>query len=386
MKRKISADLIIPIYGEPVRNGMVEFGEDGTVISVSENAEESDVEKFSGVLVPGFVNTHNHLELAYMEGVLPKHTGLPGFVKGIMEVKAEFPEEVQKKAISDADQYMWDSGVQAVGDISNTPVSFSIKKDSRIKYVTYLEIFDLLFDKDYSDIMREGLALYHKTQIYGIEAYITLHSTYNVSKKLFDAWAGMPHTEAASIHFMESAHDDTLFRKEGGFWEFFSDKGITIDYMEEQSSVNRVMKGIPSDRRVLLVHNTNATAEVVDMLKQYYPRLSWALCPCSNLYIENKLPPVDMFRSKGVNLTIGTDSLSSNTQLSMIAEMRAITNNFNVPLEEIIQWATFNGAKALELDDRIGSFAPGKTPGAVIIENVTEDFSLTGSSVSRRLI
>ncbi|MCD7962474.1 MAG: amidohydrolase family protein [Rikenellaceae bacterium] len=386
MIRKTSADLVIPVDGTPLKNGVVTFSEDGTVISVNENTEDPDIEKYSGVLVPGFVNTHNHLELAYMEGILPKHTGLPGFVKGIMEVKMEFPEEVQKKAIAREDEYMWNSGVQAVGDISNTPVSFSIKRDSKIKYVTYLEIFDLLFDKDYTQIMCEGVELFQETLKYGIEAYITLHSTYNVSKPLFDAWASMPHTEAMSIHFMESAHDDTLFHKEGGFWEFFRERGIPLDYLEELSSLNRVIKGIPSDRRLLLVHNTNATSEVVERMKENYPRVSWALCPCSNLYIEDKLPPVDMLRSKDINLTIGTDSLSSNTQLSMIAEMRAITNNFNIPLEEIIKWATLNGAKALELDDKIGSFTPGKNPGAVVIENIMEDFMFTGSSDSRRLI
>lgn len=390
MKRRISAKYVIPAAGDPIRNGIVTFGENGVVESIGESNGDprtmKDVEYYDGVLVPGFVNTHSHLELSYMKGVIPMHTGLPGFVECIMDTKTTFPEDEQRKAIAAMDKLMWETGVQAIGDISNTPVSFETKKNSNIRYINYLEIFDVLFSYDYKEIMRQGEDLWKvAAQDYGLQAYITLHSPYGVSEKLFSAYAGMPHTERLSIHFMESADDDLLFDRRGKFWELYNRKGLEVDFIGKCCSTERVIKHIPSDRKVLLVHNTNVTDEIIDHMVAAYPDLSWALCPCSNYYIEQKLPPIPLLRSKGLNLTIGTDSLSSNTRLCMVSEMKMISENFSVPLEELVKWVTLNGAKALGFDKEIGSFESGKTPGAVLIEGISDDLKFVDAE-SRRLL
>ncbi|MDL2230736.1 amidohydrolase family protein, partial [Alistipes sp. OttesenSCG-928-L06] len=372
MRRQIAASLVLPVSGDPIRNGVVTFDETGRITEIGETGTYPEVEFYEGVLVPGFVNTHSHLELAYMKGALPKGTGLAGFVKRIMESKFTYAEEVQRAAIADADQGLWQSGVQAVGDISNTTVSFDTKKNSPIKYVTYVEIFDFMSGMTTEASMAQGEGLVDAAHAMDLEAYVTLHATYSVSDKLFKAWAGMPNTECLSIHYRESLADDLLFDRKGLFWDYFQEKGFELDFLSDGSSTNRILNAIPADRRVLLVHNSNVTAEDIERLTAQYKRLSWALCPLSNLYIEGKLPPVELLTKYDLNLTIGTDSLSSNDQLSMIDEMRALAEGFGLPLETVVRWATLNGAKALELDREIGSFEVGKTPGAVLIEGLDD--------------
>lgn len=390
MERKIAARYILTGTGEPIYNGIVTFDERGTVTNISDctfNPQTlEDVDYYDGVIVPGFVNTHCHLELSYMKGVLPEHTGLAGFVKRIMETKFSFPEEVQRAAIAAADEAMWKSGVQAVGDISNTPVSFDTKKNSPVKYVTFLEIFDVLFGGNHTEIMEQGAGLARTARAMGLETYVTLHATYSVSDKLFRAYAGMENTEAMSIHYRESIDDDLLFHKEGKFWELFQDKGFYIDFLSDGSSTNRIVNHIPGDRRILLVHNSNVNGEDIRRMKEHFANVSWALCPQSNLYIEQKLPPVGLLKESGLNLTIGTDSLSSNTALSMVAEMRTLSDNFNLPIQEVVRWATLNGAKALGLDQEMGSFEPGKRPGAVLIEGLDENLRFTDDTTSRRIL
>ena len=112
-----------------------------------------------------------------------------------------------------------------------------------------------------------------------------------------------------------------------------------------------------------------------------------ALCPCSNIFIHNALPDVRMLASSGIRLTVGTDSLSSNDDLDMVRELLCLQENFpDIPLGEMIIWATANGADFLGREDMLGSIAPGKKPGIVAIENLADDGRLTTASRSYRIV
>jgi cytosine/adenosine deaminase-related metal-dependent hydrolase len=321
-----------------------------------------------------------------MKGVLPPGTGLAGFVRRIMESKHTFAESVQRQAIAAADRDLWESGVQAVGDISNTTVSLETKRHSPIRYVTWAEIFDVMTGQTPETAIERGEALAEAARGMGLEAYVTLHAPYSVSDRLFRLWSHARHTESLSIHYRESPADDELFERAGPFWELFQEKGYPLDFLEDGGSTNRIVRHIPSDRRVLLVHDTNVVAEDIARMRAAFPRLSWALCPMSNLYIEGKLPPLELLMRHNLNLTLGTDSLSSNTALSMVAEMRALAGAFRLPLAVVVRWATLNGAKALDLDGTLGSFEIGKTPGAVLIENLDRALDFTPDTTSRRIL
>jgi imidazolonepropionase-like amidohydrolase len=87
------------------------------------------------------------------------------------------------------------------------------------------------------------------------------------------------------------------------------------------------------------------------------------------------LPPLDLFRKNYCNIVLGTDSLASNWSLSILDEMKTIEKKFpQITLEEMLQWATSNGAKALGIDVQLGSFEKGKKPGVVLISE--EDLNL----------
>ena len=85
-----------------------------------------------------------------------------------------------------------------------------------------------------------------------------------------------------------------------------------------------------------------------------------------------------------INICIGTDSLASNVSLSMVEELKMFRN---IPLAELLQWATINGAKALGIDDKYGSIEPGKRSGIVCLTGVDlENFVLTPSAKAKRLL
>jgi cytosine/adenosine deaminase-related metal-dependent hydrolase len=142
------------------------------------------------------------------------------------------------------------------------------------------------------------------------------------------------------------------------------------------------------DQRILLVHNTVSEQQDIDFVRQYFSQAFWCLCPNANLYIENRLPDINLFRTNNCRITLGTDSLASNHHLSILEEIKTIQKHFSeIPLNELIRWGTLNGAEFLGLDHELGSFEKGKSPGVVLIENAdSESMKLTPESTSRLII
>ena len=142
---------------------------------------------------------------------------------------------------------------------------------------------------------------------------------------------------------------------------------------------------------IILVHNSFTTQDDIDFVKQQRsngkPETFFSLCANANLYIEGRMPPVDLFRKNNCKIVLGTDSYSSNRSLSILDEMRRIQHEsaFSIPTAEILQWATINGAKALKMDELLGSFEKGKRPGVVLI-NKTVNTNITSGSTAKRII
>jgi cytosine/adenosine deaminase-related metal-dependent hydrolase len=114
--------------------------------------------------------------------------------------------------------------------------------------------------------------------------------------------------------------------------------------------------------------------EDVSFAKKYANKngltLIWCLCVNANLYIENKVPPIEILMEQNCPLVLGTDSYSSNWQLSIAKEIQSLKKHFpSLPLETILQWATINGAKALKWDEELGSFEKGKRPGITLLSH-----------------
>ncbi|MEM6699490.1 MAG: S-adenosylhomocysteine deaminase, partial [Bacteroidota bacterium] len=147
--RKITADKIYTISGKPIEKGVVVLDENGKITAVNTRAEhdEATLEKYQGAIVPGFVNTHCHLELSHMKGKVNTGTGLIPFISSVVQFR-DFPEEVILSEIERADQEMWENGIVAVGDISNKLDTRATKEKSKIRYYTFVEMFDFMHDSN----------------------------------------------------------------------------------------------------------------------------------------------------------------------------------------------------------------------------------------------
>jgi cytosine/adenosine deaminase-related metal-dependent hydrolase len=137
-----------------------------------------------------------------------------------------------------------------------------------------------------------------------------------------------------------------------------------------KTPIDAVLNEVIPSGNLILVHNTFADSITIEAL-QKRDNLYWCLCPNSNDYIEKSVPPVDLFISEGCEIVLGTDSLASNTKLSIISEMITLQKHFpSLSLEDLVKWATINGAKALGEDDNFGKLETGKKPGLLLLQNV----------------
>lgn len=377
MGRKIASHYAL-IGTELRRNIVVEVDASRTIIDIKEIERldsEPSVEFFPGILIPGMVNLHCHLELSYLRGQIAEGTGFAGFARSIGAVRNNFTTDQRLRAASAADSTMWEEGIEAVLDISNDELTMGIKEQSHIEYTTLFELFGLGCN---SIEEHQAMASRHAA------SSITPHSTYSLQDQIFKQTC-KANNSTISLHLLESDDESQLYEGAGSLASWYERMCWECDFLHYGTPSSRVADSIDPHRDVVLVHGCKATERDIALLSNHFSgRVTWALCPESNRYISGIKPPVELFRRTKANIALGSDSLASARSLSLIDNMRLVDN---VPLEELLSYATINGAKALGKQDYLGEIAIGKRPGLVVIEGADlHNLRLTEESRSRRIL
>ncbi len=391
MIRHVGADFILPVNGVPLKNGVVSIDDRGEIINLydSEDARKlpESIERFDGLIVPGFVNSHCHLELSHMLGKVAPGEGLIPFLSKVIGKRASDESEILD-AMRNADAAMLNNGIVAVGDISNNLLSKNIKEGSLIHYHTFVEF--LGFDP------RNAEAIYGKSlnllrNFSPLPASLAPHAAYSVSKELLKLFQKNKEgrSELTTMHNQESEDENELYRyKTGKFLDFYSNLKLNIDFFKPQArnSIQSIIPLFAPLQRILLVHNTYTSLKDVYFANRFNRDINWCFCPKANIYIEGRLPKIEMFQFHDFNITIGTDSLASNDKLCILSELKVIRKNFpSLSFKETLSWATINGARFLGIDHKYGSIEPGKKPGLNLITN-TDGLELTSSSEVQKII
>jgi cytosine/adenosine deaminase-related metal-dependent hydrolase len=376
MPRYISADYIFPISSEPIKDGVIMLHDSGEILDVFSPSQidqlSKPIERHHGIIVPGFVNAHCHLELSHMLGKIPRATGLVSFIKSVISQRAADEAQVLE-AMKIADERMFNNGIVAIGDISNIDLSFSVKQNSKIFYHTFIEL--LGFDPRKAELVFQK-ALELQAKFMPLKASLAPHAPYSVSKQLFDLIKlhSERHENLFSMHNQESEPENEFFlSKKGPFMDFYKMLNLNIDFFQAQgqTSFQSVLPLLPDNQKLLLVHNTFTNADDIAKAKLSGKNLNWCFCPNANQYIEGQLPDIELIRKSGFNITLGTDSLASNDNLCILSELKTIKKHFaHLPTSEIMCWATSNGAQFLGIEQTYGSIEKGKTPGLNLISHV----------------
>lgn len=375
--RKLKADKIFDGYRMVEHHVLITTANGRIEEVVAEKDAGEDIEIFEGILSPGFINCHCHLELSHMKALIPEKTGLVDFVFKVVTERHHAEEEVLS-AIEKAENEMLENGIVAVGDICNNSLTISQKKKQRLHYYNFIEASGWLPAVSQMRFER-AKNLLDEFSAFNTQSSIVPHAPYSVSQNLWKEIKPYFENKIVSIHNQETVFEDEFFLKgSGDFLRMY--ELMKMDNLHHQptgkSSLQSYFEKLAKARNIILVHNTFTKQEDLDHIKLQTSAVSYpnqgqtyiCLCVNANKYIEDALPPIELFRRNNCRIVLGTDSLASNWSLNILDEIKTILRNFSsCPIEEILQWATINGAKALQMDKQLGSFEKGKNPGIVII-------------------
>lgn len=362
--------------GSALRNNVVLVMDEGGRVEavVDEQQGGDDVQYIPGILTPGFINGHCHLELSHMKGAVPEGTGLVDFVIDVVGKRGTDEALMLQKAQA-ADEAMWQSGIAAVGDICNNAITVEVKKRSRIHYHSFIELSGWVPAIAQSRV-DAALRIAEAFKAAGLSYSFAPHAPYSVSRELWEKLSQLFTNDITTLHHAETPDEPLFFREgRGDLLRLYQKLGLETAHHQPtgKSSLQSCFPFLKSAAKILLVHNSFTPETDLQWLQEMQqmedtPSIHFCLCANANQYIERAMPPIEAFRKWGVKLLLGTDSLASNASLSIASEMKTILQHFpQLPLQELLHWATLGGAQALQLSG-LGSFERGTTPGLVTLD------------------
>ena len=317
-------------------------------------------------------------------------TGMQAFLHSMIN-KPPFDRQQIDLAISQADSEMFLQGISVAGNICNSAHTLQTVKESKIRYTTFVELLGIN-SSTATQATERGNVIIEQFRKHQLPVSLTPHGPYSVSPVLLNKIAQSDYSRTISIHTLETpVESEQLTESEKSLRQFFIKNGILTDkkYYQRLHPYEYILNNF-TDRKVLLVHNTFAGKHDWEIALQTAQANNLTLfavtCPRSNITINSVTPDYRRWSDK-IPICIGTDSLASNSDLSVFEEIKFLLEHCNLPFQKVLTWATLNGAKALDADKTFGSLETGKSPGI----NLIEDFDFKNmkplkSSTIRRIV
>jgi cytosine/adenosine deaminase-related metal-dependent hydrolase len=168
------------------------------------------------------------------------------------------------------------------------------------------------------------------------------------------------HHVLLSTHLAESNDEMLMFRDgTGPTFDFLKRIGRPMDDCGRETPVSRFLRTRTIDDRWIIAHLNELDSGDFDLLRTA-PKFHLAHCPRSHRFFQHAPFALQSLRTLDFNICLGTDSLASNSDLSLFSEMRELLRTHpSVSPREAVQMVTTNGAAALRQNDRLGRLVPG---------------------------
>ena len=383
--RLVSARWVLPMASAPIADGALALAADDTIVDVGERRaltarySTTPEERAQGVLLPGLVNAHTHLELSVFAGRVPGGRGLVDWASDLLRARADVADVGRAAVMQAATSAAAEAarlGTAAVGDTGNSLDAIPGIAACGLRGMFFHELVgsreartgDALADaeRERQQFLTDGAGTRWPA---GLGYTPSPHAPYSAGpallQRIFAAAARA--AQPASIHVAEDPDELALLRDGSGRWPAI----LIAMNVDPASRVPRTtpvayLQGLgafDTPAPPLLVHMVHVDADQRRRARDAGATV--VLCPRSNLHIGGVLPDVPALLADGLALAVGTDSLASAPDLSLWAELAILRARFpDVPAARWLEAATLDGAHALRLSGA-GALAPGKRPGVL---------------------
>ncbi len=309
-----------------------------------------------GVVLPGFVNAHSHIELSCMEGKIPYGSRITEMGDIIQASRGQLSNEAIRQAAVEAIRKAQDHGTFFFCDICNSTDFIRFLRDlPAFNGNRYLE---LLGFSSPSDLQRIEKARH----LLDVDAtfYPTVHSVYGSSPLQMHFVREKARHTSVSIHLLESPDEIDFQYDRGEIVAFLKRIGQHVKHHEMQgrSAVEYLHSvGMLSFKKLLLVHLSSARTEDIDLLSDYVPHAAWVLCNRSNKHLGIERSNWETLRTSPLKMLVGTDSLATSPDLSVLHELQVILHESKYSERDLIRAATWDAYEFLEIkNNRIPHF------------------------------
>jgi 5-methylthioadenosine/S-adenosylhomocysteine deaminase len=372
---RYQARWVVPVSRPPITDGCVDV-RDGDIVYVGpcHDAPPSDgelVQLGDALLLPGLVNAHTHLELTAFRGLL----GDAPFRRWIVSLQRAKAAVMTRQRYLDAARLGVAEGLLAgittYADSCDSGVSLEVMRELGVRGVMYQEVFG----PDPAAAARSLGELDAKLeQLCGLETDlqrlgVSPHAPYTVSAELYRGVGRLARQRGLPmmLHAAESeAESELVADGSGPFAEALRRRGIEVPARGRSPLAYLQDLGI-LDERPLLAHCVQADAADVERIAATGATI--AHCPISNAKLGHGVAPVVEFRQYGIDVGLGSDSMASNDRMHLLEEARVAvlaqrqrTRRWDaLSAHDALELATLGGARALRMDERIGSLDIGKS-------------------------
>jgi cytosine/adenosine deaminase-related metal-dependent hydrolase len=381
--RVFHADAVIVGDGAPLLDGAVAVGAEGEVTDVGRASEVlpahagGAVERVHGVILPGLVNAHTHVELSAYRGRVAGGQGFVDWVDRFVELRSETTGEEEAEGIARGVAELVATCTAAVGDVSNTLGAVHALARAGIAGCVFHEVFGVNREQVMKRVAGlkaerdERVGSWPTWELSYAPAPHTLYTTHaDAVRALLES--AREYGAQTSLHLAEHPAERSAVERGAGPmipWLASRVRAPSLDWPRVPLFDYAASLGALAPH-VLAVHLNDARPDELSRVAEAGARA--VLCPRSNLGIEGRLPPLLAVLAAGLEPALGTDSLASNSSLDVLAEARALADRFpSVPSRALVEMATWNGARALGRSD-LGRIARGARPGLFAIEGPPE--------------
>ena len=377
----LRARWVLPIADRPLLNGWVALdrgrvaavGRPGASLPFRDQAPLVDLGPMA--VLPGLVNAHTHLELAWLAGRVPAAACFTDWVRDMLaRRRAETPDPAAVEAAIDrAIDALRASGTAIIGDVSNTLASVAPLRRSALGGVVFHELLRLRASEA-DDVLEQGLdAIARAGSAVRVPISLAPHAPYSVSPQLFQgirAALGRTPFLPSTVHLGESPEEIELLARGTGPWRrLLEDLGAWDPAWQPPRSgpAAYLQRMGVLGPRLLVVHGTHL--DDADLARVRAAGATLVTCPRSNVHVGAGEPPVDRFYRSGVRVAVGTDSLASAPDLNVFEELAAMRRLApSVPAARLLDSATREGARALGFEADAGTIEPGRARALVAVD------------------